>query len=94
MHLYSDLELTEFTQRTLRQTHFRLVHITACSSDRLSDITGTDRTEQLALFARIRRDRDQAQFIDSGGAGFSRSVRIGSSRFQLSAARFKFSSIA
>ena len=64
VHLDGDFVLAQLTQRTFGKANFGLVDLTAGSGNSFGDITGADRTEQLAFLARIGGDRDQAQRID------------------------------
>jgi hypothetical protein len=56
--------LTSGTQNTVRQTNFALSHFNASCSYCISDIAGTDGTEQFTFVASFGNDGNSAQCVD------------------------------
>ena len=54
-----DVELAGVADHAGRQAHFALAHVGAGRGDRLGDVAGADRAEQLALVAAVGLDRDR-----------------------------------
>ena len=78
----------DLTDSTVGQTNFGLGHFNAGGGQGVSDVVGTDRTEQLAFIASGGGDGD-FQLSQLGSASFGGSLLLGSQFFQLGAAGFE-----
>ena len=71
-----NIELTHFTNHTLRQQNFRLVQFFACRCNRFRDLTSTDGTKQLAFITGVSRDSDLTQRFNELGTTLGRSKLV------------------
>jgi hypothetical protein len=81
--------LTSGTQNAVRQTNFALSHFNASCSYSVSDVAGTDGTEQFTFVARFGSDGYSAQCVDCFSASVSSRQNVSQFGFQFSATSFE-----
>lgn len=81
--------LTGGTQNAVRQTNFALSHFNASCSYCISDVAGTDGTEQFTFVASFRRDGNSAQCVDFFSASVSSRQNVSQFGFQFSTTCFE-----
>ena len=81
--------LTGGAQNAVRQTNFALSNGNASCSYSVSDVAGTDGTEQFTFVARFRRDGNGAQCVDCFSTCVSSAQNFGQFGFQFSTACFE-----
>lgn len=81
--------LTGSTQNAVRQTNFALSNVNASCSYSVSDVAGTDGTEQFTFVARFRRDGNGAQCVDFLSASVSSRQNVSQFGFQFSTTCFE-----
>ena len=89
MNLEVNFVLTSGTQNAVRHANFALSHFNACCSHCISDIAGTDGTEQFTFVASFRRDGNSFQCIDFLSASISSCQNFSQFSFQFSATCFE-----
>lgn len=89
VNLEVNFVLTSGTQNAVRQTNFALSHFNACRSNCISDIAGTDGTEQFTFVASFGRDGNGAQCVDCFSASVSSRQNVSQFGFQFSTTCFE-----
>jgi hypothetical protein len=81
--------LTGGTQNAVRHTNFALSHFNASCRNCISDVAGTDGTEQFTFVARFGSDGNGAQCVDCFSASVSSRQNVSQFGFQFSATCFE-----
>lgn len=89
VNLEVNFVLTSGTQNAVRHANFALSHFNACCSYCISDIAGTDGTEQFTFVASFRRDSNGAQCVDCFSASVSSRQNVSQFGFQFSTTCFE-----